>query len=69
MGKKPFTSTSPIESIVDLTTSSANCVPPSSPSATSELSISAKSPNVLAVNFEKFAGARKKDSPVWYFFK
>ncbi|GAU98590.1 hypothetical protein RvY_09717 [Ramazzottius varieornatus] len=34
MGKKPFTSTSPIQSIVDLTTSSANCVPPPSPSAT-----------------------------------
>ncbi|GAV01239.1 hypothetical protein RvY_11980 [Ramazzottius varieornatus] len=34
MGKKPSMSTSPIESIVDLTTSSANCVPPPSPSAT-----------------------------------
>ncbi|GAU92371.1 hypothetical protein RvY_04458 [Ramazzottius varieornatus] len=69
MDKKPSTNTSSIESVVDLTTSSENCVPPPSPFAGSELSISVGTTNVRVPNLKKSTGGRKKDSPVWNFFK
>ncbi|GAV06088.1 hypothetical protein RvY_16122 [Ramazzottius varieornatus] len=69
MGQKPSTNTSSIESVVDLTTSSKNCVPPPSSYAASELIISVGTLNVGVPNLEQSAGGRKKDSPVWNFFK
>ncbi|GAV00303.1 hypothetical protein RvY_11171 [Ramazzottius varieornatus] len=64
MGKKPFTSKSRKESVVDLITSSEDSVPLPSPSAASELSIFVGTQNVGVSNVERSVGGRKKDSPV-----